>query len=303
MLPHENFDKYLIKSFSLGCVILVISCNNLLVQRLLMVLNADILINKFQFLQTLLSVLGMTSCLINNESNLNILIIFYFSPFLIINFLALIHVKKTFNFKLTLNKNLFKLNFFSQILYFSFIGILSSIYIGLDYYFAAQLLKSSQINEYHIYSRVFFISFIFYYSFIQYSTKNISKNYFIENYNEVIKISKVSIVIGLIAVIGMFLLTVIINNFGIIFLLTNGISLNINILLFALLYYVIRVFRDVILIILRCTDFIKKSIIIHLIELSIVILLLNYFVPKYQINGLFLSFSVASLMGILFFTI
>ena len=101
----------------------------------------------------------------------------------------------------------------------------------------------------------------------------------------------------------MFLLTVIINNFGIIFLLTNGISLNINILLFALLYYVIRVFRDVILIILRCTDFIKKSIIIHLIELSIVILLLNYFVPKYQINGLFLSFSVASLMGILFFTI
>ena len=39
---------------------------------------------------------------------------------------------------------------------------------------------------------------------------------------------KVSIVIGLIAVIK-FLLTVIINNFGIIFLLTNGISLNINI--------------------------------------------------------------------------
>ena len=127
----------------------------------------------------------------------------------------------------------------------------------MDYYFAAQLLKSSQINEYHIYSRVFYIFYFFYYSFIQYSTKNISKNYFIENYNAVIKISKVSIIIGLIAVIGMFLLTVIINNFGIIFLLTNGISLNINILLFALLYYVIRVFRDVILIILRCTDFIK----------------------------------------------
>ena len=162
----------------------------------------------------------------------------------------------------------------------------------MDYYFAAQLLTSTQINEYHIYSRVFFISFIFYYSFIQYSTKNISKNYFIENYNAVIKISKVSIIIGLIAVIGMFLLTVIINNFGIIFLLTNGISLNINILLFALLYYVIRVFRDVILIILRCTDFIKKSIIIHLIELSIVILLLNYFVPKYQINGLFYLFQL-----------
>ena len=167
------------------------------------------------------------------------------------------------------------------------------------------ILQHNYLQAHKLTSIIFIQSllyFIFYYSFIQYSTKNISKLFY-QNYDEVIKISKVSIIIGLITVIGMFLLTVIINNFGIIFLLTNGISLNINILLFALLYYVIRVFRDVILIILRCTDFIKKSIIIHLIELSIVILLLNYFVPKYQINGLFLSFSVASLMGILFFTI
>ena len=69
-----------------------------------------------------------------------------------------------------------------------------------------------------------------------------------------------SIIIGLITVIGMFLLAIIINSYGIILLLTNGISLNINIMLFALLYYIIRVFRDVILIVLKCTDFIKKSI-------------------------------------------
>ena len=123
--------------------------------------------------------MGMTFCLINNESNLNILIIFYFSPFLIINFLALIHIKRIFNLKLKLNKNIFKLNFFSQTLYFAIIGILSSIYIGLDYYFAAQLLTSTQINEYHIYSEYFYIIYflLFIYSIFY---KKIFQNYFIK---------------------------------------------------------------------------------------------------------------------------
>ena len=162
-------------------------------------------------------------------------------------------------------------------------------------------LKISEINEYHIYSRVFFISFIFYYSFIQYIFKNISKDYLIKNYKDIIKISKISIIIGLLAVIGMFIIAVIMNNYKIIFLLTNGIYLNTNILCFAFLYYIIRVFRDVILVILKCTDFIKNSIIIHLIEIISVIFLMNYFIPKYQIKGLFLSFSIATAFGLLFF--
>ena len=99
----------------------------------------------------------------------------------------------------------------------------------------------------------------------------------------------------------MFIITVIMNNYKIIFLLTNGIYLNTNILCFAFLYYIIRVFRDVILVILKCTDFVKKSIIIHLIEIFVAILLMNYFIPKYQINGLFLSYSIATVCGLLFF--
>ena len=99
----------------------------------------------------------------------------------------------------------------------------------------------------------------------------------------------------------MFIIAVIMNNYKIIFLLTNGIYLNTNILCFAFLYYIIRVFRDVILVILKCTDFIKNSIIIHLIEIISVIFLMNYFIPKYQIKGLFLSFSIATVFGLLFF--
>ena len=107
--------------------------------------------------------------------------------------------------------------------------------------------------------------------------------------------------VGWFAVFGIFLTTIIMNNYGIIIWLTNGISLKISILYFALLYYMIRVIRDVVLVILRCTDYIKKSIIIHLIEIFVAILLMNYFIPKYQINGLFLSFSIATLCGLLFF--
>ena len=211
LLSDQYIENYFINSFSLGCSILIISSNNLLIQRLLMVLNADITINKIQFLQTLLSVLGITFCLLNKENNLYSLIIFYFSPFLIINFLSLIYVKYIFNLKLKFQKSLFKSEFFTQILFYSTMGILSSIYIGLDYYFASQLLKSSQINEY-IFILEFFYIFYFYYSFVQYSTKNISKNYLTKNFNDVVKY-KFSIIIGLLAVFGMFLLTVIINNY------------------------------------------------------------------------------------------
>ena len=88
---------YRTTSFSLGCSIIIVSSNNLIIQRLLIVLNADILINKFQFLQTLFSVLGMSYCLLKEEKNLDLVILFYFLPFLIVNLLTLIKVKNLFN--------------------------------------------------------------------------------------------------------------------------------------------------------------------------------------------------------------
>ena len=47
--------------------------------------------------------------------------------------------------------------FFTNTLNFWLIGILSSLYIGMDYYFAAHFLENADINAYHIYSRIFFL--------------------------------------------------------------------------------------------------------------------------------------------------
>ena len=91
------------------------------------------------------------------------------------------------------------------------------------------------------------------------------------------------------------------NNYKIINWLYKWNFFNTKYFMLCFLYYIIRVFRDVILVILKCTDFIKKSIIIHLIEIISVIFLMNYFIPKYQIKGLFLSFSIATAFGLLFF--
>ena len=105
LLPNENFDRDLITSFSLGCSVIIVSSNNLIIQRLLIVLNSDIMINKFQFLQTLFSVLGMLYCLLNEEKNLDVVILLYFLPILIINLFALIKVKNVFNLKLNYQKD------------------------------------------------------------------------------------------------------------------------------------------------------------------------------------------------------
>ena len=151
--------------------------------RQIMVLNADMLINKFQFLQSLLSVLGLSFCLLNEEKNLYIVILSYFLPFLIINLLTLIKVKKLFNLKLQFSKKIFKTNFFSHLLYFWFIGALSSI-SWFRLLFCNSFSKDLEINEY-----VFILEFfyIFYFLLFIYSIfiKKHFKKYLIKNYENI----------------------------------------------------------------------------------------------------------------------
>jgi len=297
---HKNFTIDLIKSFSLGASILILSSNNLLLQRLLMILNKDILINVFQFFQTALSIIGLLVCNYFEINNLNIVIFIYFFPLILVNIISLIQVKYSFDLKFIFILNYRECGILKQTFYFWLIGILSGLYIGMDYFFAAHFLNHSQINSYHIYSRIFFISFIFYYAYILYSSKNISKNNLNKQIKKIKHITKVSIFIGCLVVISMFVITLIFDYLGLIIWVTNGIEIKISILFFAFIYYLIRVFRDVILVIMKCINHIKNLLIIHIIEIFFVIILLNNLIPLYGLKGIFISFSMSSFIGLIF---
>ena len=170
----------------------------------------------------------------------------------------------------------------------------------MDYYFAAHFLVHSDINAYHIYSRIFFISFLFYYAYIQYSSKNISQMYLKEESKKIRKVIKVSASIGYIAVISMFLIILFVDYLGLINWITNGIEINLVTLIFAFIYYLIRVFRDVILVIMKCINQINQLLKVHILEILLALILLNNLIPQYGIKGIFISLAFSSSVGLIY---
>ena len=301
LIPSDKlFSIDLIKSFSLGASLLILSSNNLILQRLLLVLNKDVIINSFQFFQTILSLLGLVICNYLEINEINVMIFVYFFPIVLINLINLAYIKYFLKLNFSWKINLKKTGFLGTSLNFWLIGIFSSLYIGMDYYFAAHFLEHSDINAYHIYSRIFFISFLFYYAYIQYSSKNISQIYLKEEGEKIKKIIKVSTSIGFIAVISIFLIILFFDYIGLINLITNGIEINPATLTFAFIYYLIRVFRDVILVIMKCINQINQLFKVHLLEILLAIILLNHLTPQYGIRGIFISFAFSSSAGLIY---
>lgn len=298
-LPIDNsFTKDMIGSFSLGASILILSSNNILIHRLLLVLSKDITINLIQFIQTVFSLIGLIIFNYFQIKDLNYIIFIYFSPLVFINIISLFIIKYSLNLKFYLSLNFKNIGLFKDTFHFWLIGILSSLYVGMDYFFAAHFLENLEINAYHIYSRIFFISFIFYYAYVQYSSKNISKYKLIGQNAKIKNIAKTSIFIGFIMVTTMFLIAMLCNYIGLISFITNGIEIQNSILLLAFIYYIIRVLRDVILVIMKCVNQIKKLLIIHIIEICLVLILLSSLVPFYGLKGIFISFSLSSIIGL-----
>ena len=290
----------LINAFSLGSFILIISSNNILLHRLLLVLNKGLIINFIQLIQTSISFVGLLFSFYFKWNDISLVIFVYFLPLITINLIALFFIKYSNNLKFKIDLVKIKLSFIKQITSFFFINVVSSLFIGMDYFYAVRLLDSSQINSYHIYTRIFFLSFVFYYSFIQFSSKNISKLDFKNNKNQIKNIIVSSIYIGCLFVSLVYLIVIVFDYLKIIVWFTNGISINSEVLFFSFLYYFIRVFRDVFLVIMNCINHIRNILFCNLLETILIVILFKTFVPLYGIRGIFFSFIITSFAGLIY---
>lgn len=282
-------------AFSLGIALLLINTNNILLQKLLLVSNHELLGSLLVIFQSLLSII-LLSCLQFFKVNLIESVVIYFSvPALVFGPLTLKILKKAIFKckKINLNWEWLIRNTIS----FWGLSALSSIYLGLDYFFVARSLLDSEISSYHFASRLFFISYIAYISYIHYAIKNISSNFYIENKNEVSRVSKIAIITGFIAVNLILIIVILIwrlEGFSII-----GINhiIAIPIIVSAGFYYSIRVIRDVGLVIVWNLGHKRMLFFIHTLEVILAVLLLNLFANKYNGVGIFLSMGFVSIIS------
>ena len=301
LIPVDRYTKQeLVKTFSLGATFLIISSNNLILQRFLIVLNKDIIVNITQLTQTIICIVGLIVCNYAEIDDINIIIFIYFFPFVLNNLIFIFLIGYFYDLKFCSMARFTNLEFIKNSLHFSIISLLSTIYVGMDYYFVAHYLEHSEINSYHIYSRIFFISFIFYYSYIQYASKNISHKVFLYENIVVRRITRVSTFIGLIFVSSIFMIILLLDHVGAITSITNGIEIDTLTFATAFIYYLIRVFRDVLTVIMMCINQIKTLFKVHLIEIGLALIFLNILIPKYGIKGIFMSFFFSSLISLIY---
>ena len=179
------------------------------------------------------------------------------------------------------------------------LGVLSALYLGLDYYFAAHYLSGEQVVSYHLATRVFFISYVAYYAFVQHRARHLS---FLSKGSEVRAVSSIfkdSVVIGLGSVLTVYCLAIALERLGTFDSITNGVGINFTLLFFAFLYFMVRVCRDVALVIAGGLNARKALYMVYLLELVVGLSVMPLIVPIYGGIGIFASMSLASTLGLL----
>lgn len=302
LLSHETIENNLIgsKVFSIGASILILASSNTVIQRFLLVLNKG---NYGNFLIIIQSCLAITSLFIYqyiNEPDLLIAVLLYLGPQVFVYFPILC----SFFLKVIRKKNKKEKEKIGSVLFdaFGFSGItfLSLIFLGADYYFVAHYLSSYEIVSYYLVTRIFFISYVIYYGYALYQCKRLffSKN--IAVIESITPIFKNAIKIGIVCVSSIYILSVLLNMFHIFDILTHGIQLNQLLLLCGFLYFLLRVVRDTIVLIIGALN--KKILLFkaYLIEVIIGLSGMYLLTPMYKGLGIFASLFIACLFSFIF---
>jgi hypothetical protein len=119
------------------------------------------------------------------------------------------------------------------------INILSAIFLGSDYYFAAHYLSSEEILSYFLVTRIFFISYIVYFAFLQFRAKKLWMKKLTIDKHGLIRIAKESCLVGLGTVFLTYLIALYFEVIGIFKLMTYGVGVGQSLLFLGFIYFTI----------------------------------------------------------------
>ena len=297
LLP-SNKNALEIQAFSVGSAILLIASNNLISQRFLIVLNKGQTGNALILIQSFLSLLGLTFYQYRGHNDLLAAVCLYLGPQILVS----VPMFLGWSFKLFRNASKVDVNKLGPIINdaisFWGIGVFAALFLGSDYYFAAHYMNSQQIVSYHLATRIFFISYVAYYAYVQHCARRLSIRALNSNDGVVQSIFKESVIIGFIIVFSVYGLSAGLDSLGFFSRITNGVGIGQSMLFSAFLYFTIRVCLDISMVLMLGLN--AKAIMykVYVLEVLVGMGLMSIVVPKYGGQGLFISLSVACILGL-----
>ncbi len=296
---HDAIDSIFL-AFSIGASILILSSANVLMQRFLLIINRGVLGNFLIIAQAILVMLFLFMYQLLQIQNLIIAVIAYFGPQVFVFFPLLIKLAVKLKVGQPSHNSVKLIRIYFDSIGFCGIAILSAIFLGSDYYFVAHYLHGEDITSYYFVTRIFFISFVVYYAYLIHRIKRISFLDIESNLADIKKIYKDSVRVGFSIVFIIFLIAAILNFFGLFQLILNQSNVSAGLILVGFLYYLIRVIRDVGVVLMSSLN--QKQLLykIHFIEIGSVLVLMYILAPSLGGVGIFLSMIGACFVGLLF---
>lgn len=286
------------QAFSIGAAILILASSNTILQRFLLIVNKGHFGNGLIILQSLIVIGGLSIYQLYDQTSPVLAVVAYLGPQVIVSapilirlMLKLLRIKKTKPINRKLITSLFS---------FMGVGVLSALFLGFDYYFAAHYLNDIEIVSYFLVTRIFFISYIIYFAFLQYRSRKLWFINLKDENQKIIGIVKQSCVLGLAAVLITYLIAIILEEIGIFKLITYDVGVGQLLLFLGYIYFTIRVLRDVGLIIVGNLGVKRLLYQIHLIETLLGFTLMYVLTPDYGAIGILVSLILACLAGFIF---
>lgn len=286
------------QAFSIGAAILILAGSNNILQRFLLIINKGGFGNALIILQSLMVICGLFIYRLCDQTSPSLAVGVYLGPQIFVSIPLLI----TFTIRLLKSKKAEPISRQLQMSLFGFMGtsVLSAIFLGADYYFAAHYLSSEEIVSYFLVTRIFFISYIVYFAFLQFQARKLwSKDLALGNQG-FRRIIVESCSVGLIAVFLTYLFASYFEAIGIFKLMTHGVGVGQQLLFMGLIYFIVRVFRDVGLVLVGNLDAKMLLYQIYLIEVVLSLALMYFVAPLYGPRGILFSLIFACLAGILY---
>jgi len=281
-------------AFPFGVALLLISTNNVLAQRLLLVVNRANVVSKLVFIQGVICVLVLIVLNSLKASLFESVIFYLFIPILTFAPLVFKIARKALRKRKKMIANWRWV--VSKAIGFWGLTALSSMYLGIDYFYAARNLTNEEMISYHFASRLFFISYIAYFSYIQIEAKGISLDIKLSHPQHIWKVTTRAIEIGMLSVLSVVVSIIFIDWSGGLEMIGSQVLLDIPIILSAALYYLIRVIRDVGVVIVWNLGRQRLLYAIHILEVIFSYLLLN--IKSTVLDGKEIFFAMAVVSSI-----
>ena len=287
-----------VKAFSIGAAILLIASNNLITQRLLLIFNKGRLGNILIMCQSVLAITGLACYEIMGHPNLIMAVILYLGP----QVLVFLPMLLGWIIRLVGKPSRMGMVKVARIFYDSLgfwgLAILAAVFLGSDYYFAAHYMSSEQIVSYHVATRLFFFSFVAYFAFLMHRARRLSGLSLQSGVRAVSSIVKDSVLIGLVSVLLVYVAAAILEQFGAFNGITDGVGIGHELLFSAFMYFMIRVCRDVGVIVAGLLNARAVMYKVYTLEVVVGLSLMYLIVPTYGGQGIFFSLTLACTLGL-----